>query len=73
MDNFLNDYLKSKISDYYLYRQLDDTDIQDPDYCSANTFACNEVGDITQKKKHEKNRGNLLSVLKHLSVKTRII
>ena len=48
-------------------------DIQDPDYYSANTFACNEVGNITQKKKNEKNRGNLQSVLKHLSVKTRII
>ena len=38
---------------------MDDTDIQDPDYYSPNTFVYNEVGDITVKKETGKNQGNL--------------
>ena len=34
-------------------------DIQDPDYYSANTFVCIEVGDITQKKETRKKSGQL--------------
>ena len=43
---FFNGYLKNKIPDEYLYRQLDDMDIHDPDYYNTNIFVYNEVGDI---------------------------